>query len=385
MNDIVAVLGLTLAGCLAVGLLGGLLLHLLRRRPFRQVLTIATLIPVVAVVVTVLINVRYMFLSAHDSLVVLVALAGSLLLAVLAAALVTRRLVEAWRAVGAGLDLLVADSSPSPTDRPAAVDRTVGLPSELAQVLDDLDETRHTLARSREREQAVEASRRELVSFMSHDLRTPLAGLRALAEGLEDGMIADPQRAYGQIRGTVERMSGLVDDLFALSRVQGPPATKPESMVSLTELMTDVVGELAAAADAREVGLLLDVPSDDRLAVLGEPNDLMRAISNLVANAIRHTESPLQVALIGRRTAGGGVQVAVIDGCGGIPEANLRRVFDTGWRGTASRSGDHGGAGLGLAITQGVVRAHAGEIAVRNVAGGCRFDVDLPALSKQRS
>jgi signal transduction histidine kinase len=383
VNDIAAILGLTLAGCLAVGLLGGLLLHLLRRRSFRHLLTIANLIPVIAVVVTVLINVRFMFLSTHDSVVVLVALGASLLLAVLVAAIVTRRLVQASQEVGAGLHLLVADTR-SPVEAPPLMDKAAALPTELARVVSELAETRRTLAQSRERERAAEQSRRELVSFMSHDLRTPLAGLRALAEGLEDGVIVDPRRALVQMRGTVDRMSGLVDDLFALSRVHGPPQAKPETMVSLTELIIDVAGELAASAVAHDVDLRLDVPGDDRLAVLGAPDDLMRAMTNLVANAIRHSEPGSRVTLLGRRSEGGGVRVAVIDGCGGIPEASLRRVFDTGWRGTPSRSGDDAGAGLGLAIAKGVVQAHAGEIAVHNVEGGCRFDVDLPALSDRR-
>lgn len=384
MSDIAAILGLTLAGCLAVGVVGVILLHLFRRRSFRHVLTMATLIPVVAVVVTVLINVRFMFLSTHDSVVVLVALGVSLVLAVLAAAVVTRRVVEASREFGAGLNLLVADST-SPFAMPPVTGKAAALPTELAQLVNDLAETRLTLAQSRERERVAEQSRRDLVSFMSHDLRTPLAGLRAIAEGLEDGVIVDPQRALVQMRGTVDRMSGLVDDLFALSRVQGPPQAKPETMVSLTELITDVTGELTASAVAHDVDLVLDVPGNDRLAVLGAPDDLTRALTNLVANAIRHTEPGSRVALLGRRTEGGGVQVAVIDGCGGIPEASLQRVFDTGWRGTPSRSGDEGGAGLGLAIAKGVVHSHAGEIAVRNVEGGCRFDVDLPALSYQHT
>jgi signal transduction histidine kinase len=384
VKDVATILGLTLAGCLGVGLAGGLVLHLLRRRSFRHLLTIATLIPVVAVVVTVLINVRFMFLSAHDSAVVLIALGASLLLAVLAAAIVTRRLVQASRQVSEGLNLLVADTA-SPVPVSAPTDHPPELPSELARVISDLAETRRTLAESRERERAADSARRELVSFMSHDLRTPLAGLRALAEGLEDGVIVDQSRALAQMRGTVDRMSGLVDDLFALSRVQGPPQPKPETLVSLTELITDVAGGLTPSAVAHDVDLQLDIPSDDRLAVVGAPDDLTRAVTNLVANAIRHTEPGLRVLLLGRRTEGGGVQVAVIDGCGGIPEASLRRVFDTGWRGTLSRSGDDGGAGLGLAIAKGVVQSHAGEIAVHNVDGGCRFEVDLPALIDQRS
>jgi signal transduction histidine kinase len=228
----------------------------------------------------------------------------------------------------------------------------------------------------------AERARRELVSFMSHDLRTPLAGLRALAEGLEDGVIVDPQRALAQLRGTVDRMSGLVDDLFALSRVQGQPKPKLGTLVSLTELITDVASELTPSAAARAVELRLEVPDDDRLAIVGAADDLTRALTNLVANAIRHTDPGARVELLGRRTESGGVQVAVVDACGGIPEASLRRVFDTGWRGTPSRSGDDGGAGLGLAIARGVVESHLGEIAVHNVEGGCRFEVDLPALSE---
>ena len=82
--------------------------------------------------------------------------------------------------------------------------------------------------------------------------------------------------------------------------------------------------------------------------------------------------------LEGRRTDDGHVRVAVSDSCGGIPQANLSRVFDAGWRGIPSRSGDDGGAGLGLAIARGVVESHGGEISVRNINGGCRFEVALP-------
>jgi signal transduction histidine kinase len=244
-------------------------------------------------------------------------------------------------------------------------------------VLDDLTETRRTLAESRARERAAEQSRQELVSFMSHDLRTPLSGLRALSEGLEDGVIDDVPRAMSHLRATVARMSVLVDDLFALSRVQGTREAKPQTMVSLTELISDVTSESAATARRQGVRLDVELPDNDRLAVLGSSDDLARALTNLTTNAIRHTDPELAVRLEGRRTDDGHIRVAVSDGCGGIPEANLPRVFDAGWRDTPSRS-DDGGAGLGLAIARGVVESHGGEISVRNVAGGCRFEVALP-------
>jgi signal transduction histidine kinase len=380
VSDLLAIIGLALASCSTVGLLGGALLYLVRRKSLRYQLTIAILLPVLAVVATVMINVRLMFASGHDSAVILIALATALILAVLGAWLVTRRIVRASREVGVGLDQLVADTSEGmPNPLPSGQSNTAGAPQELAKVLDDLSDTRRTLAESRARERAAEQSRRQLVTFMSHDLRTPLAGLTALAEGLEDGVIADVPRALSQFRSTVSRMSVLVDDLFALSRVQGPGASKPLMPVSVTELVSDIVSEAAASAAANGVQLSTDLPDDDRLAVSGSADDLARAVTNLVTNAVRHTCSGGTVRLEASRTKDAEVVVAVIDECGGIPEGDLGRVFDAGWRGTPSRSKAHGGAGLGLAIALAVVESHNGSISARNVAGGCRFDIALPA------
>lgn len=380
MTDLVVIIGLSLASCLAVGLIGAALLQVGRRRSMRYLLMVATLLPVLAVVTASLVNVGYMFLSPHDAGVILIGLATSLSLAVGGAWWVTRRIAAASRAVGLGLTQLVADSStvggPDATT-PTSQDRSAA-PQELARLIEELAETRRTLADSRARERAAEDARRELVAFMSHDLRTPLSGLRALAEALEDGMIADVPRALSHLRTTVGRMAGLVDDLFALSRVQGSRPERPAVLVSLTELIADVASELEPTATAASVRLEVDLPPDDRLAVLGSSDDLARALANLVANAIRHTDPDLAVRLEAVRSGDGHVQVAVMDGCGGIPAANLGRVFDTGWRGTPSRGGDDGGAGLGLAITRSVVESHAGSIGVRNVVGGCRFELQLP-------
>jgi signal transduction histidine kinase len=379
MTDLMIIIGLTLASCLAVGLIGLALLHLVRYRSLRQQLTIATLLPVVAVATTVLINVQLMFLSAHDSVVILIALLTSLLLAALGAWLVVRRVARASRRVGAGLHQLVSDSASGTPVEATGSAEAAAAPRELAKVLDDLAETRRTLAESRARERAAEQSRQELVSFMSHDLRTPLTGLRALSEGLEDGVIDDVPRAMSHLRATVARMSVLVDDLFALSRVQGTREAKPQTMVSLTELISDVASESAATARTQGVRLEVDVPENDRLAVLGSSDDLARALTNLTTNAIRHTDRELVVRLEGRRTDDGHIRVAVSDSCGGIPQADLSRVFDAGWRGTPSRSGGDGGAGLGLAIARGVVESHGGEISVSNIDGGCRFELALQA------
>jgi signal transduction histidine kinase len=265
-------------------------------------------------------------------------------------------------------------------DAPAAAS-TGTVPAELAALTDELEVTRMKLAASHERERTLEDSRRELVAFMSHDLRTPLAGLRAVSEGLEDGVIEDVPAALRQMRTTVDRMTGLVDDLFELSRLSTAPPPRRRSAVSLRELAEDVAGENNEHARAEGVQLSVSTPcDDDRLAVQGDPDELTRAVTNLVGNAIRHTSAGGTVTLTVDRELDGRVRLAVTDGCGGIPADDLERVFDVGWRGDEQRTPDAGGGGLGLAIARGVVESHDGKIAVSNVDGGCAFEIDLPPV-----
>jgi signal transduction histidine kinase len=381
MTDLLLIIGLTLGACLVVGLLGALLLRAIRRSSLRYQLAVASLIPVLAVAATVVINVELMFLSAHDTAVILLAVSVALLVAVVGGWLVSRRFTLASRHLQDSIGLLVSDSQgirPSDVRQADNADTDRGLPAELARVEKELTEARQTLADARQRERAAERSRQELVSFMSHDLRTPLAGLQALAEGLEDGVITDVRSTLRHIRTTVARMTVMVDDLFALSRVQGAPEPRELSLVALSELVSDVASEAEATARTAQVRLEVEVPEHDNLAVLGRHEDLGRALGNLVSNAIRHTDPDQAVRISADRAEDGSVRVLVMDGCGGIPETYLDRVFDTGWRGSPARGSADGGAGLGLAIARGVVESHQGEIAVRNTETGCCFEVALP-------
>lgn len=104
--------------------------------------------------------------------------------------------------------------------------------------------------------------------------------------------------------------------------------------------------------------------------------EMSRVPGNLLVNVIRRTPADGSVAVAAEGCAEGAV-LSATDGCGGIPEDDLPRVFDTGWRGTHART-PPAGAGLGLAIVRGIVKAHQGRPAVRNVSGGCRFEVTLP-------
>lgn len=382
-RDMLMVLLMTAVVVIATGVLGASVLQLIRRRSLLLSIVVAALVPVAAVSAAVALNVNKMVISAHDTAVVSVALGFASVLSVALSYVLGHRVVSGSRELAQAVRGLAV---PTPAGAAvSAVPTWSSAPAEITQLAAELETTRTSLHASRSRERALEQSRRELVAFMSHDLRTPLAGLRALAEGMEDGVIEDQAAALRQMRQTVERMNGLVGDLFELSRLHsGTPEVRPvRSMVSLVELAHDVVGEARAHARQEAVTVLVDVDDDDdRLAVQGNSDELARALSNLVGNAVRHTDIGGQVVVSARRGEDGRARVAVTDACGGIDEADLDRLFDVGWRAEPERSRD-AGAGLGLAIAKGVVESHAGSISVVNVTGGCRFDIDLPAIARE--
>lgn len=394
MDDLPLIIGLTTACSVLVGLVGLLAVRLLRRRALRLTVVVATLVPVIAVAVSVLANVHAMFLSRHDSFVVLVALSWAMVIATGLTWAVGHSVSAGAHAVRIGLRRLGAADAPGSSDERAADnDHRLGeehgrrraraapdqAPAELASLAAELDVIRQRLLTARRRERALEHSRRELVAFMSHDLRTPLTGLRALAEGLEDGVVDDIPAAMTRIRSTVDRLSRLVNDLFELSRVTAGGTQRPRRLVSLAEVAMDVATEAGDHARARGVVLQVRLPEpEDRLPVLGDVDELARAMANLVVNAVQHTQPGGTVQVVGDRGTDGGARIAVVDGCGGIPASDLAHVFEVGWRGSPDRTPDDGGAGLGLAITRGVLESHAGSILVRNVDGGCRFELRLP-------
>lgn len=232
-------------------------------------------------------------------------------------------------------------------------------------------------AARREAEREIEARRREMVSWVSHDLRTPLAGIRAMAEALEDGVAEDPGRYLAGIVADVGRMSRMLDDLLALSRLQSGALVLAVQRTDLSDLVSEGLVGAQPLADAAHV--VLSGAADGPVEAVVDPGEISRALDNLVVNAIRHT--PPHGSVVVRASAEPGAAVlAVTDECGGIDPEHLNSVFEPGWRATRARTPvDDEGAGLGLAIVEGIVAAHGGRVEVRNEGSGCRFEVRLPA------
>jgi signal transduction histidine kinase len=257
-------------------------------------------------------------------------------------------------------------------------------PHELALLAAELEQTSARLVAARQQTASLERSRRELVAWVSHDLRTPLAGIRAMVEALEDGVVTDPDtvaRYHRTMRQETDRLSGLVDDLFELSRIEAGALTLELERVGLDEVVADAVAGASVAADAKGVGLRWAVDRPVPVVELSTPQ-IARVARNLLDNAIRHTPSGRTIRIeAGFDETGSHAQLFVQDQCGGIPGPDLDRVFDLAYRGDAARTpgdGRAGRAGLGLAVARGLVEAHRGEIRVHNAGDGCRFTVLLP-------
>ncbi|MDQ2848260.1 MAG: HAMP domain-containing histidine kinase [Actinomycetota bacterium] len=239
--------------------------------------------------------------------------------------------------------------------------------------------------RARAAERAGESSRRQLVAWVSHDLRTPLAGIRAMSEALEDAVVADPVGIADyarRISAETGRLSTMVDDLFELSRINAGVLSLSFAAVSTEELVAQALE--STAPTAMQCGVHLSVEAGPSWPMVsGSDHELTRVMRNLLVNAIRHTPSDGTVALQAGRTDDY-AWLAVQDACGGIDHDDLPRVFEAAFRGEQARSpqsslpGVASGAGLGLAIAKGLVEAHGGQISVQNHGAGCRFEVRLP-------
>lgn len=234
----------------------------------------------------------------------------------------------------------------------------------------------------------LEELRREFVGNVSHELRTPVTSIRGYVEALRDGALADPETA-ARFLDVIERqslrLSAIIDDLLALSRIERleEQGTTRRESVAVDALFRQLVEDLAPLA--REAGIALETDCPDGLEwPLNRPL-IERALSNLLVNAMRYSGAGSAVTLKARRLAESAdaaqrLRLSVVDeGCGIAPE-HLPRLFERFYVVDRARSRRLGGTGLGLSIVKHVATLHAGSVDVSSEVGhGSEFWLDLPA------
>jgi signal transduction histidine kinase len=354
------------------GIAGVVAMRLLRRAPIGVQAVVVALAAIAAVAAGAAVAARAMFIAPHDLHTLAVMLSAAATVGVLFAIGLGLQMDRAVGTLRAALRRIGAGDLRSPVEGPAS--------AELASLARELEAMSERLEGARVRERAVESARRELVAWISHDLRTPLSAIRAVAEALEDGVVEDPEtvaRFIRTMRQETDRLTGLVDDLFELSRINAGALILQTARVGLDELVSDAMA--GASIVARRKGVRLDGRvNGGGPVVLVSPAEVGRALRNLLDNAIRHTPSQGLVQ-VESGAEDGRAFVSVVDQCGGIPPQDLDRVFEMAFRGQPARTPEaEAGAGLGLAIARGIAEAHHGDISVRNEGAGCRFTLRLP-------
>jgi signal transduction histidine kinase len=223
-------------------------------------------------------------------------------------------------------------------------------------------------------------ARRQLVAWASHDLRAPVAAIRAMLEAIEDGL-AEPQDYLPALAEQTAALGILIDDLFELAQIDAGALTLELRETVLGDLVATCVRGLEAEARARRVRLEVSL-AEPLPAVACAPPQVQRVLLNLLTNALRHTPADGSV-VITARPAGPELEVLVEDTGDGLTEQARARIFDRFWRADTARTpGGNGRAGLGLAIARGLVESQGGRIWAENrPAGGTVVGFSLPLAS----
>ena len=352
MGTAVAVGALTLA----VGLVAVVLLRLLPslRLQLAGLAALSVCLPLASVLLS-----GWVAFHMGDDVKILAVTATSALTALVAALLVARTIADSIdRVREASVELAQGNlGARAPEGGPAEVAELAASFNEMSVNLNRLFDTR-----------------RELVAWASHDLRTPLANMQAMLEALEDGL-GNPEEYVPVLREQVRVLSMLVDDLFELARIDAGVLTLEMRRLPVAPVVSSSLRGVEAEARSRHVTLAADV--EDGVTARFAPDKVERVLMNLLTNALRHT--PIDGAVAVRvEPHAGEVQVAVEDTGHGLDAEARERMFERFWRGDQSRTSR--GAGLGLAIARGLVEAQGGRIwAEDREGGGARVCFTLPA------
>ena len=315
---------------------------------------------------------RMMFASEHDvllSIVLLVFASGmAMVLGYFLSTTVTER-IHALKAVAERL----ADGDLRARVRVSGND-------EVASLAESFNQMSAQLQAANERQAQTERMRSDLIAWVSHDLQTPLASIRAILEALADGVVEEPEvvkRYLLTAQRDVRSLSMLIDDLFQMAQLDtgGFPLDLEDS--SLKDLISDTLESFTELA-ARQNVVISGYADVDIDPVRMDLMRIGRVLNNLLSNALQYTPPGGRIEVRAKRV-GHGVEVSVSDTGHGIQANDLSKIFERFYRGEKSRNRATGGSGLGLAISRSIVRAHGGNITVESAPGqGSRFVFTLP-------
>lgn len=358
----------------------GLTYFLYRRRIFKRFLSLRwalfTIIglTVLLIFINVWITARLMFINEHDLALTTGLLIFGGIIAAVSTLFIARTLRERINELSDGVKLLSrADwKTRLPVNGNDELAHLATMFNKMAADLEELDEQKHQL----------EQTRRDLIAWVSHDLRTPLAAMRAMNEAMLDKVVTDPDtiaRYQTTTLSEIQHLSRLIDDLFELAQLDTGHLALNLQMTSLHDLVSDTLSRMKARAETESVTLAATVdPAVDTIYVA--PDKIQRVLYNLLDNALQYTPPSGRISLQAH-PSGTALLMSVHNTGSYISDRDLPNVFKSFYRGEQSRATDNGrrGTGLGLAIVRGFVEAHGGTISVASEPQtGTTFTFTLP-------
>jgi two-component system sensor histidine kinase SaeS len=348
-------------------------------RSLRTQLLLVSLIISVLVIANIGFTAYLMFLSPHDLTLLVGLILFSLGLSTIASYYLsapTSRNIQ--KVIGAARDISTGN---------LLVETPVDSRDEIGELAVAFNAMARRLKDSLDRERQAERTRRELIEAVSHDLRTPLASVRAIIESINDGVVADEEtvrRYLSTAQSEIESLSQLVNDLFELSQIDAGLLKLHTDAVFMQELVSDTVQTMSVQAASHHLSLEADVDGA-LLPVTVDARRIQRVLYNLVQNAMRHTPPDGSIN-VRARDAGEEIEVQVADTGEGMPAQDLTKVFERSYSRDRSRSRQLGGTGLGLSIAKSIVEAHGGRIWAESEPGrGSVFSFRLPKMNAASS
>jgi signal transduction histidine kinase len=346
-----------------------------RLNSLRWVLITIIILTVLLVFINVFVTMQLMYISYHDMILTTALLVFAGMIAVASVTFISGTLIRRIRHFGAAIQRLGRGELHTrlTVDGNDELARLALLFNRMAEQLEQVDRQKMLL----------EQSRRDLVAWASHDLRTPLSTIRAMNEAMLDGVVTDPQtvrRYRQQIHYELEHLGNLIDDLFEIAQMDYGHVRLARKAVKLDELIAVTLSRLSVRTARKSIHLKEDIESALPMMYLA-PDKIARVLYNLIDNAVHHTPVGGCITVAANR-AGQGVRVSVHNTGSVITPADLPHIFERFYRGERSRTQDERSTrrtGLGLAIARTFVEAHGGSIDVRSTPeAGTTFSFFLP-------
>lgn len=252
--------------------------------------------------------------------------------------------------------------------------------TDLQKVIDSINSLVDSTVQAMEEERQIEQSKDELVTNVSHDIRTPLTSIIGYLGLLRSGAVknkTDEQKYIEIAFVKANQMKSLADDLFEYTTVRQGNTKLAFAPIKIDSMLQQVAAGFELEAEQKNIKIDVNVLPED-LTVEVDPEKMGRVFNNLVANALKYGEGASEIVLSAKKISTNSVEIDIANNGAEIPPDALKRVFERFYRVETSRSVETGGTGLGLAITKWIIQLHHGQIDVTSDADWTRFKMVLP-------